>query len=253
MKALSVPLIIVTAICAVFGIYVAAVINGWWPFLGLDYQKNGQFGDSFGAFTSLFTALAFGGLLLTLWFQSKSLELAKADGQKQHFENILFRMLDIHNQIVRDIDLRKVSTGKVIDMGRDCFLRYYTEDFRVRYESTLNDSPTSAAQEIIDKAYTEFAEQSRHNLGHYFRYLYNIFKFIRNAPLTGSEKKVYSNIVRAQLSDYELVVLYYNCLTKSGRELFKPMCEEFALFNNLPKELLLDPAHEHLYAPSAFL
>jgi len=35
--------------------------------------SKGQLGDAFGGFTSLCTALGFGGLLLTLWYQKENL------------------------------------------------------------------------------------------------------------------------------------------------------------------------------------
>ena len=46
-------------------------------------------------------------------------------------------------------------------------------------------------------------------------YQYNIIKFIdNNAPK--KEAKMYSNLVRAQLSTNELSLIFYNCLSEEG-------------------------------------
>ena len=86
--------------------------------------------------------------------------------------------------------------------------------------------------------------------GHYFRNLYNIMKFIKNSTITN--KKLYTNIIRAQLSSYELVLLFYNCLSEVGNQKFKPLVEEFALLKNMDFKDLIDPEHEHLYESSAY-
>lgn len=50
-------------------------------------------------------------------------------------------------------------------------------------------------------------------LGHYFRNLYQIIKLIDDHPdLNKSQRKKYSNIARAQLSQEELCLLLLNCL-----------------------------------------
>ena len=46
-------------------------------------------------------------------------------------------------------------------------------------------------------------------------------------------------------------MLFYNGLFPLARK-FKEYVEFFALFNNLPKDLLFDSFHEKFYEPSAF-
>ena len=60
------------------------------------------------------------------------------------------------------------------------------------------------------------------------------------------------NIVRSQLSDYELVMLFYNCISINGKDKFKPLIEEFAVFNNIRPELLVCADHKKLYNDSAY-
>ncbi len=81
--------------------------------------------------------------------------------------------------------------------------------------------------------------------------LYNIIKFVKNSNVP--DKHFYTNIVRAQLSSQELLLLFYNALSDLGNEKFKPLIEEFALLKTLPKkELFQSETHPKLYANSAY-
>ena len=85
----------------------------------------------------------------------------------------------------------------------------------------------------------------------YFRHLYRIIKFVDETPLlkssddksedpNGDEMRGnYVDLVRSTLSDYELAVLFYNCLTTNGRAKFKPLIEKYTLFNNLRTDYLV--------------
>lgn len=66
--------------------------------------------------------------------------------------------------------------------------------------------------------------------------------------MTLSKRYEYASIVRATLSQYELVLLFYNCLSSNGKEKFKPLIEKYAIFNNLRVELLATESEQELYA-----
>ena len=67
-----------------------------------------------------------------------------------------------------------------------------------------------------------------------------------------SERYDYACIIRSQLSDYELVMMFYNCLTANGRDKFKPLIEKYAVFNNLRLELLAKVNDKEEYAQGAY-
>ena len=73
---------------------------------------------------------------------------------------------------------------------------------------------------------------------HYFRHLYRIIKYIDEADssLIEYEKKYeYSGIVRATLSQFEILLLYYNGFSHPK---FKILIEKYALLNNIRLELM---------------
>lgn len=82
-------------------------------------------------------------------------------------------------------------------------------------------------------------------LGHYFRHLYQTVQFIaREENLQENERYNYAKMVRAQLSDFEQALLYYNSLSVMGKNWINPigivdikkMCliARFRLIKNMP-------------------
>ncbi len=112
-------------------------------------------------------------------------------------------------------------------------------------------------EKYIQKDYLDFFTTYQDSLGHYFRNLYHIFKYVYFTDLIiEEEKRVYSNIVRAQLSSDELVLLFYNSLTpinfsgnkpSLGYPKFKFLIEHFDVLQNMSKTLLLDIHHSAIF------
>ena len=103
----------------------------------------------------------------------------------------------------------------------------------------------------INKTYLAFYDEHQSEFGHYFRSLYNIVKFVDNSQL--ENKKLYTNLIRAQLSSYELALLFYNSLSDMGFEKFKPFIEKYSLLKTVPKNALINPPdHLPLYDNAAY-
>lgn len=248
------PGLIFFLIVSAFIYYVLAAKYCWWPLSGLSLSERGQFGDSFGVFTSLFSALGFGGILLTLWHQQVTIEETNKRAALQQFELILFQLLASFNSIVAEMDLQRpgLKESPVIARGRDCLYRYYMRHLRPNYKRRSGLFPEEDEMSRALGAYQDLWMKHRHNLGHYLRFLYNIYRFIDDSSIDDDSKRKYARIVRAQLSDYELLLIFYNCLHTNGAKRFKPLAEKYALFNNLPMELLLSQEHAKFFARSAF-
>ena len=89
---------------------------------------------------------------------------------------------------------------------------------------------------------------------HYFRLLYRILKFVRDTPLITSfdDEYEYTSLLRAMLSRYELVWLYYNGLSEYGVQKFKPLIERYAMLKNLREDLLVEGVDVGYYEDSAY-
>ncbi len=78
---------------------------------------------------------------------------------------------------------------------------------------------------------------------HYFRHLYQIVKFIDNSKFLDKSDEIeerykYTSILRATLSPYELIWLFYNCISLYGNQKFKPLIEKYSLLKNIREDLL---------------
>jgi hypothetical protein len=211
----------------------------------------GTFGDSFGALNTLFSGMAFAGIVLSLFFQSKQIQNAKADVARQHFqqeklafEGAFFQLLNLSNEIVRGFHYSAISGSVRSYEGKSC-LKAMKFDFVNVY---LTDE---AYGETFGKRYENYYFSRAHEeLGHYFRNLYQIVKYVHYSSM--GDKKFYTNILRAQLSSNALFLLYYNGISSLGYAKFLPLLAEYAFFEHLPLKYEVMPQTIKAYGEKAF-
>jgi len=175
--------------------------------------------------------------------QSETLKL-------QQFESTYFSMINLHHQIVNSIDITtnkkvKLPLKTITYTSRDCFNFFITELNDI-YLTNLTNNEASR----IDEAYKKLYLENQSDLGHYFRNLYNILKFIDKK--NQGDKFFYSNLLRAQLSSSELILLFYNGISQFGKFKFKPLIEKYHFLQNIPKKQLLMKSHLEFYNKNAF-
>jgi hypothetical protein len=250
-----------------FAIFMTALVIYFYNFggpLSQDHGKWGQFGDFLGGAVNPFLGfLSLIVLLATLVIQSRELhnstiELAKSTEALQHqndaliqqnFENTFFQMARRISDIVN-------GTRYHVSIGREAFRLMYQDQLRDTYHKPYEGFPTEERARAVNDTYEKFYEVWRGELGHYFRSLYHTFKFIDQSHLSEKGKSVYANIVRAQLSTYELTLLFYNCLWGEGKEGFKPLVEKYGILKHINEGDLLNPYDKEnklLYRPTAFM
>ena len=212
-------------------------------------QDHGLFGDRFGAINALFSALAFWGVLAALYVQWRDLREQRRRLDTQTFENKFFQLLAIHNDIVTALDLRARGDAAVVATGRDCFRSFFERKLAQAYQAAAAAEPAGDARDVINAAYTQFFVTNKGDLAHYFSHLYHILKFVDASQI--EDKRFYSDLLRGQLSTYEVAILFYHCLSQAGGHL-KPLVERFALLASLSGEDLFNPEHSALYPPAAF-
>jgi uncharacterized membrane protein len=227
----------------------------------------GQFGDYVGGLLNpIFGFLGLVALLATLYLQrqqlqgslqelkdsAKSLRAQEREWRIQNFEASFFELLRLHNDIVNTMDLEgKPGTKRdgLVTRGRDCI-----SVFLDRYRSSLLQHGANDDFGEAMRLYEKFFEKHEKELGHYFRLLYNIVKFVdRSTGIGGIEdKRFYTNLVRAQLSSDELSLLFFNGLSKRGAPKFKPLMETYALLKTLPAGDFPSRELRKYYNPKAF-
>lgn len=240
-------------------------------------EARGTFGDKFGALNALFSGLAFAGLIYTIFLQHDELccqrqELAdnreemkrqtdefKKENESlkiQRFENTFFNMLTLQQQIIDELVYKDVIKLPTKETTTDPAMPFAEKEnlvkrevkgremFRFAFEESIHDPKRNqhvglagAMREEGQQAYTDYYTSSYFD--HYFRHFYSILKFIKQNEWMGEKEQYrYATILRATLSRYELVWLYYNGLSENGYEKLKPLLEEFSMLKNLRPELL---------------
>jgi hypothetical protein len=233
----------------------------------------GAFGDMFGAANAVFSAAAFIGLLLAIFLQMQELSLqrqelkdtrAELSGQRkqleiqnktlraQSFEGTFFLLLKNHNENVDRLLLHPMdpeSSGEKFH-GRECFRMLYSQLHKICSERSHSGNPESI--EFASSSYLELYDYYQSAISHYFRGIYYALKFVEKTEVDEAGKRLYTNILRSNLSSYELVLLLYNCLSELGFERFKPLVEKYALLKDLPDSQLWELNVKSFFSSDAF-
>lgn len=251
-------------IAAVISIFVYAVflliITS--PIDKMTIANAGVFGDSFGVLTSLFSAMAFAGVAFTLamqrdqmLIQRQELTLQKQESadsrnevQKQGFENTFFQMLKMHNQLISEITSHQNGAQGIITKDGRTVIKDMQGKLNAYFAQNIKHDQDDLDNILI--AFERFYTERGYQLAHYFRFLYNIFRFISDAKI--DNKELYVRLARAQISNQELFILYYNSLTKRGRN-FQKYIVEFKLMDNLDPKQLFRPQDRDLIPDAGFV
>jgi hypothetical protein len=151
-------------------------------------------------------------------------------------------MLNLHNSIVGSMNANWRGQDEK-EIGRGAFI-VYNNVLKDKYWKFKKSLGIPGGEEVwIEGSFDEFWKAYHQELGHYFRFLYNMIRFIDESSF--SEEKKYIRLVRAQLSDYELVILFYNSISEQGKN-FRDYVIKYDLLDNMNDSLLFDPSHEDL-------
>ncbi len=217
-----------------------------------DLQSLALFGEyisgSVGTILTLVSAIliyvAFAAQRLDSIQRQIEIDLSLNQIATQQFENLFISLLNFHHDGVKTSSADFEGSTK---NGRSFFEAIYKllcdEYAEVANVRSSSEEAAITAYEVINKKY-------RQQLGHYFRNLYNIVKFIDQSFI--EDKQTYANLLRAQLSTYESLLLFYNCLHPKGRSKFYDLLAKYHLLESLPVDQLISNEHVRLYPWEAY-
>jgi hypothetical protein len=230
--------------------------------------------DKFGGFVSggagvILTSLSFLALLYTIHIQSRELSLSRQElsltrqemqlnrGEVaksaealseqvravavQNFERTLFESLGFLSAMVEQFEFKSPWEDK-IRKGVQSFYAMYAR--LGHHHVNLGGLGDLSADEIgNDENLNSVFDELRLMLAPYFRTLYNIYRFLDESEFR--EVEYYNRIIRSQLPDHALVILFYNSLTPRGRK-FQRYLVRYSILDNMPNSLLFNPHHSNL-------
>lgn len=216
----------------------------------IDFSSTGEIGDTIGGIMGPFVAIAAAGLtFIAFWVQYKANIQQRHDIAIERFESNLFEMIHIQQEITTGLLIEQIGGDVKSQRGRDVFQFVY-ETGRDMFEIGNEQRRCTLKEALSLDDNVKMSVSNMKNmwfLDHYFRHLYRIFKFIDESDdriIDKVKKYKYTSIVRATLSQYELVMLFYNGFYHKK---FKTLAEKYALMNNLRIGLLASDEDINLY------
>lgn len=197
------------------------------PYPPLSFERSGQFGDSFGIVSALMAAVAAFYAYQTFKASQQEVELLRRRSAEPTFLSLLERRFDLLANIQRGasegvLAMKNMANGvrRQVDAGED--------------------------QARAATAYMQSDMVS--GLRNYFRYTYHIIRFAEDLfgvdpTLRGVEQRrngayPYVRLLRAQLSDDELLLIALNALHDPDGEDFYDLIHRYGFLNNMsPKDL----------------
>jgi hypothetical protein len=211
--------------------------------------------------------------------QRQQLELQNQQTEHRNFENTFFQLIRLHNDIVDAItyedlwfegSMRKPIKHTRTVKGRDCFRHFY-EDLKDAYdrrETELSVDMTSVMEEITEaekepdeespeRAYSpeQYTEQEelrvyfaykqlwsdhRADLEHYFQ---SLLQVLSQAVKRKESDNFYIEIVAAQLSTYERLLLAYHYLSDYTPPKLDRYIVKHGILGDLPSDAYLSKSH----------
>ncbi len=237
----------VLIVLTLFAIFLLAVLKQSWPFSD-SHETNGQFGDAFGALSSLFNGLAFAGLLITIVLQSRELRLQRKElrqtsdelaGQKkqleyqsfamgkQNFESTFFQLINLIDS--RASQLPDPVVNDLSRRGRGGFVQH-VHQFRRVQEGRLQN--VALTRDEVHNVYVDWFRNAAPELSTYFQLISETISFLDASIIQDSheKKQAYADILRAMLSPAEKHLIFYHALFGDDYREFGPLVVRYRLF-----------------------
>jgi hypothetical protein len=262
-----------------FCFYCVCVI--WFAYAGVfltALETPNDFGDAYGSLNTLFSGFAFIGLVMTIILQYDELKEQRKElketrrelqGQKEQlkiqnmtsnlsrFDYIFFSLIANFRDITSELEYND-KTGKYIFEELFANIREELKVTEVEEHCSTREQITAFYSRRVN-AVTKIWKQHKEleNLDNYFICLHRILsrinsvEFMLDGPIRKQIEKGCSGLVRAQLSSYEVIMLFYYCLVKDHKKM-RAYVNEYKLLDSIRPELLPEPLDILLYDYKSF-
>lgn len=153
--------------------------------------------------------------------------MANKTMEKQQFETTFFNMINLLGDIVGDMAVQGFHKEEV--KGKLSFSQLY-----VRFTPYMRNA--NSKEDAISKYEMNYPDYED-ILGHYYRHIYGILKFLDGHQ--HFENETYIEILKSQLSAYEHVFILYHCNSKFGEKMWS-LVAKYNLLENLNTSLLFE-------------
>jgi hypothetical protein len=198
------------------------------------------------------------GQRLELARQAEQMEMQGETIGRQAFQGMFFQLLRRLGEMVSTLEVSSVA-GEVVDgeagavphvgTGLEAFrilLQALAVSFVEHPDDRLHEGERGAedARDYLAHVYSEFFDEYGHFVGHYMETLRSTLQLIdQQGTEVDLSRRVYTDILSAQLSVPERVVLFYHCRTGVAHPQLRRLVEKYDLFEPLQPGHLLKEGH----------
>lgn len=224
-------------------------------------ENYGVYGDSFGRLTSLFTALGFGGLIITLLLQQRQIraqeKVVKHTREReeiQRYEEILFRLLDIYRQTLSEVRLGETTGREVLRKALDRVDAALLED-------RVNSMPQDMQGRWDSGSLTE-SDQARIDYLHFRNFkivgaeinpqarLLDTFEVLLDHMVSGAPDHlligIYKKLVFAQITFIECRYFFLVALSHPSRARLRDLLASTGFFDRISRSQI-HQIHREMY------
>ena len=248
----------------------------------------GTFGDYIGGVIgTIFTVIAALFVWLTYESQKQQLALAKETAIKERFETTFFHMVSELRKILETVEgnaterlyekfdqtnpeqrvytivlSRGTEFHKKNEKGNDFIKTLVNILYTVfhadvhadeRYPELMSGGESNSdlihIREHPNLLFNVFYLDSLNQIDYYFRFFYSILKFINKSEV--QDKKLYADLLQAQLNKYELALIFYYGIGEIGKPKLFPLLEKYNFLENVNPNTIYQE-HYKLYPQTAF-
>lgn len=208
------------------------------------------------------SAIATGIMAVATFITIRNSKKQFVELQRQNFENALFSLLDrlekIHNQVKYQVDIDAVSIGSDgftsawNDFKRRMDIELYQDDNSPRFQERFR---TEEAQKDIALTRTNYFLLIENNVTDfisYFNSLLTVIKYIDTSSFPIKEKRRYMTFVSSQLTETDILWLFYICALDERFSNLKSLVEKWSLLKNIKEWKLIHSDHISWLSPNAF-
>jgi hypothetical protein len=205
------------------------------------------FGESFGIINTIFSGLAFAGLILTIHLQRHELAESKETFRKERFEDSFYRLLDYYRQNLNDIKIIDHRTGTTHDgVAALSFLIKKLHTAMQRYSHFLD----TGAEDDKKVYYLKLFLEAQRILGRQTRYLGTLeclLEQIETELPTLEARAPYWRILMSQLTIFEVKYMFYSCLVAPENDNLRNLIHRSELAKHRIIESTINHHHLEFY------
>lgn len=226
MSVKSISITLISAVIVVVISYAVFLVYVSWPIESLSITNAGIFGDSFGIITSLFSGLAFTGMIVTILLQKEELSLQRNElsltrkefiEQKkifriQSFNDSFYRLLDFRKKCLSEITIISDKANNTKKHSIDA-LKHLIDNFNESYDTTefKGYGNSKGDKKLILQYKIGLAIHDKivtNRQGRYLGVLRSLFSLIDSELNSDEEKSMYWSLLADQMTAHEKIYLF---------------------------------------------